>query len=106
MGPAVQISSRSKVDDGLLLAVDALLHAECTQVETTRKGRVFDVWVDDRPFHVWIEGADDSTEPIPSGMSSAIWISAGGNQPTDRELMLRLAGRIALEVGGEVGPID
>ena len=104
MGPTLTIYSPSPIDDALLIAVDAVLHAECDSVQTTRKGRVFSVHLDGRPYDVSIEGAGDSPDPLPSGMSSAVCIAAGCNQPIDHELMLRLAGQIALEVGGEVAP--
>ena len=106
MGPTIEICSRRKVDDQLLLSVDVLLHAECDSVRTTRKGKVFDVYVEDRPFHAWILGAEDSPESLPTGMSSAICISAGCNQSIDGEILQRLAERVALEFDGEIGTIE
>ncbi len=91
-GPACEVLIES--DGGPLLdEVDSVLAALAEQVERTRKGRVWDVWVGGRPVHVVVNGA-----------TAAIELSAGCNGPEDYVALERLATKLAERLGGLASP--
>jgi hypothetical protein len=73
----------------VLDAVDSMLASAADRIERTRKGRVWDIWVRERPVHVRIEGSP----PV-------VILSAGCNSPEDYAILRRLAADLARAVGG------
>jgi hypothetical protein len=88
MGPTCEVllESASPLD---LDAVDALLASTTDQIERTRKGRVWNVWLGGRPIHIEVLASPPS-----------ICLSAGCNSPTDTELLRQLARKLADALGG------
>ena len=80
MGPTFEVELKSSPDNIVLNEVDAYLAYVAGQIDRTRKGRVWDVWVEGRPFHVAV------TESPPG-----IMLSAGCNSPEDHEWLQRLS---------------
>jgi hypothetical protein len=77
-------------DDELTLdSIDSFLESIADRIDRTRRGRVWDIWVRDRPVHVQIAG----TPP------EAI-LSAGCNQPEDYDVLRDLVKGIVDTVGG------
>jgi hypothetical protein len=73
----------------VLDAIDSVLASAADRIERTRKGRVWDVWVRERPVHVRVEGSP----PM-------VMLSAGCNDPEDYAILRRLAADLARAVGG------
>ena len=91
-GPACEVLIES--DAGPVLdEIDSILSALAERVERTHKGRVWDVWVDGRPFHVMVTGSPPSVE-----------LSAGCNDPEDYAVLQHLAGALVERFGGLASP--
>ena len=89
-GPACEVELSSIRDRAALEAIDEFLASVCEHVERTRKGRVWDVWIDGRPVHVAVVDS-----------RGAIEISAGCNAPEDYAILRRLGRGLAEILGGE-----
>lgn len=86
-GPTCELLLES--DDGPTLdAVDAVLAAVAERIDRTRKGRVWDVWIKNRPIHVSVGGSPPSVD-----------LSAGCNSAEDYEILRLLAGKLAATLG-------
>lgn len=92
MGPGCEVLLEG-VDDALLDGLDALLASFAERVERTRKGRVWDIMIGDRPFHVCV----DESPP-------AVVLSAACNDSDDWALLSDLAQTIAERFGGIASP--
>ena len=88
MGPTCEVLLPAD-DDTTLDAIDALLVATAEQINRTRKGRVWDVWIGGRPIHVHVTGSPPTAE-----------LSAGCNAPEDYTVLRQLSMSIAHSVGG------
>jgi hypothetical protein len=76
-----------QTDDGPTLdAIDAIIAKAVEPIDRTRKGRVWDVGVGDRPVHV-------SVSPV------SVAHSAGCSELQDDEVLRRLAGTFAANLG-------
>lgn len=84
MGPTCEVLIQT--DDGAVL--DALDQAAET-INRTRKRRVWDVWIRDRPVHVQVTRSPPTVE-----------LSAGCNQPEDYDILRELSLQIAAKFGG------
>jgi hypothetical protein len=88
VGPACEVLLES--DDGATLdALDTVLASLANRIDRTRKGRVWDVWVRERPIHVQVVGSPPAVE-----------LSAGCNSPEDYAILREIAGRIVEVIGG------
>lgn len=88
-GPACEVELPSVPDGSTLDAIDEFLVGVCEHIERTRKGRVWEVWIDGRPVQVAVVD--------PRG---AIELSAGCNAPEDYAILRRLARGLAEILGG------
>lgn len=88
MGPTCNVRFTADVES-ILPVVDSVLESSADQVERTRKGRGWDIWLDGRPIHVNIDGT-----------SSHIALSAGCNDAEDVKLLQQLSVALAMAVGG------
>lgn len=88
-GPGCEVKLPSVPDGGALDAIDAFLASVCEDIKRTRKGRVWDVWIDGRPVHVAVVDS-----------RGAIEISAGCNAAEDYAILRRLARGLAEILGG------
>lgn len=87
-GPACEVLL--EVDDNAALcAIDEILSAATTQIERTRKGRVWNLWIANRPVFVSVEQSPPS-----------VVLSAGFNGQEDYAILRKLADEIALTLGG------
>lgn len=89
-GPACEVLLEVD-DDSSLFEIDAILAASSTQIERTRKGRVWDVWIANRPIHVSVERSPPT-----------VTLVAGFNGQEDYGILRKLAGEIATTLGGVV----
>jgi hypothetical protein len=87
MGPASSVLIESD-DEATLDAIDELLTAKSDQISRTRKGRVWDVWIRERPIHVQVVNSPPAVE-----------LSAGCNSTVDRNLLQELTECISNAVG-------
>jgi hypothetical protein len=76
----------AKIDDALALIAD--------KIERTRKGRVWNVWIQGRPVH--LHATDDNT----------LGVSAGCNQTEDYEVMLELIQHLCDATGGHASEVQ
>jgi hypothetical protein len=88
-GPTCEVWLESD-DQHVLDVIDAILEAAAGTIKRTRKGRVWDVWIDDRPVHVWVE----ASPPM-------VVLAAGCNAPEDYAILRHLAETLAKALGGE-----
>lgn len=88
MGPTCTISFATDLGSTLAI-VDSVLATAAEKVERTRKGRVWDIWMNGRPFHVDLDAK-----------SSHIVLSAGCNVAEDIQLLRLLSAELATAVGG------
>lgn len=88
MGPTCEVLLEV-ADEAALDMIEVVLVAAACRIERTRKGRVWDVWVDGRPVHISVTG----TPP-------AVALSAGCNGPVDYDVLWRLASDLATAIGG------
>jgi hypothetical protein len=87
-GPTCEVLSN--VNDSLTLdVIDALLTSVAEQINRTRKGRVWDVWIAGRPVHLSVSGSPPS-----------VALAAGCNDAEDYALLRRLSGEIAAVLHG------
>ncbi|MEI8381069.1 MAG: hypothetical protein WCJ09_13130 [Planctomycetota bacterium] len=88
MGPNCEVQLDS--DDGAALdGIDAVLARAAEQIERTRKGRVWDLWIGGRPVHVSVDGSPPT-----------VFLSAGCNDPEDYAMLRSLAEALARNLGG------
>ncbi len=91
-GPACEVLIES--DSGPTLdEIDAVLADLAERIERTRKGRVWDMWVDGRPVHVMVASSPPGIE-----------LSAGCNSLEDHAMLERLAGALVERLGGLASP--
>lgn len=76
-------------DDATLMAIDEVLGSLADRIDRTRKGRNWDLWIEERPFHVQVVDSPAS-----------ITLAAGCNRAEDYGILRRLTKRIADAVGG------
>ena len=88
MGPTCEIHFSADAES-VLLVVDSVLASAANSIERTRNGRAWDVWVNGRPIHAFVNAA-----------SSAIKLSAGCNQAEDHALLRQLSNELAKAVNG------
>ena len=88
-GPACEILIESDLGP-VLDEVDLLLSVLAERVERTRRGRVWDIWVGGRPFHVEVAGS-----PL------AINLSADCNDSEDYSVLERLSRALVERLGGQ-----
>jgi len=88
MGPACEVTFPSG-DSHPLDVIDGVLASVAGRIERTRKGRVWAVWIDGRPFHA-----------AASEESGTLSLSAGCNEAEDYETLRSLASRFAEALGG------
>jgi hypothetical protein len=86
MGPTCRVIAETIAVD-ILLIIDSTLESLAEDVERTRKGRIWDVWIEGRPFHV-------------DASAGEIALSAGCNDGFDWDILRRLAQGIASAVDG------
>ena len=88
MGPTCEVVLES--DDGSALAmIDALLASAANEIERTRKGRVWQLWIDGRTI-----------EAAVIGQPPTLSLSAGCNSPQDWQILRDLSQRVADSLGG------
>jgi hypothetical protein len=87
-GPACEVLLESDAPE-VLLEIDAVLARVAERIERTRKGRVWNIWVDGRPVDVAVESSPPS-----------IVLSAGCNGPEDYRVLARLAASLAERLRG------
>ena len=88
MGPTCEVLLISN-DRPTLDAIDAVLASVADQIDRTRKGRVWDIWIHGRPVHVHV----DDSQPV-------VTLSAGCNNHEDAVILHELAAGIVHAVGG------
>ncbi len=77
-------------DDGSTLdAIDQVLASVADQIERTRKGRVWNLFIRGRPVHVKVTGTPPTVE-----------LSAGCNAPEDYDVLRELCDVLLQAVGG------
>lgn len=88
MGPNCEVLIEH--DDPVSLdMIDALLANKADQIERTRKGRGWDVWINSRLIHMTVDGSRHS-----------VMLSAGCNGAEDFELLRALSQELACTLGG------
>lgn len=88
MGPTCEVLVEN--DGGIVLDdVDAVLVAAADQIVRTRKGCVWEVWVEGRPVQVSV-----------GGLPTAVTLTAGCNGAEDYAVLRRLARELAASLGG------
>lgn len=88
MGPTREVLIDAD-DSSLLEALDALLATASNYIKRTRKGRVWDVWVRNRPIHVQV-----------GGNPAVVTLSAGCNASEDAAILREVADKIVEVIGG------
>lgn len=88
MGPTCEVLLQS-CSEALLIEIDAVLASNADQIERTRKGRVWRLWILSRPVDVHVDASEAS-----------IVLSAGCNSPMDYAILRKLAGQLAKVSGG------
>jgi hypothetical protein len=88
MGPSCEVLLEND-DLATLIAIDAVLDKYADRLERTRKGRVWQLWIDGHPILASVKG------PPPS-----LGLSAGCNSKEDYALLGRLAGAVETAIGG------
>jgi hypothetical protein len=86
MGPISEIPLNSDGGD-VLDRIDAALSELTDEIVRTRKGRTWDIWINERPFHISI---DD--------LSRTLLISAGCNGKEDHQLLRQVTESITTTV--------
>jgi hypothetical protein len=89
MGPTCEVLLNAD-DEHTLGVIDSILAVAAGTIKGTRKGRVWDIWIDGRPVHVWVE----ASPPM-------LVLAAGCNSPEDYAILRRLAGTLAQALGGD-----
>jgi len=88
VGPTCSVVVES-ITGETLDRIDEALELLADRIERTRKGRRWNVWINDRPFAVRVSGAN-----------SAIELAAGCNTAEDWELTRRFALSLGSEMNG------
>lgn len=109
-GPACCVYARGPLTENILLKIGLHLSDAVDVVNGTRKGRVWDVRVANRPYHVAIRKTTDVLSQYedellelglrPDEVPFLIELSAGANAPEDYTLLGRLSRELAEIVGG------
>jgi hypothetical protein len=89
-GPTIEICLDRPADEVSLATLDEVLERASSQITRTRKGRVWSLWIGERPYHVSVDNQDGHT----------VDISAGCNSPEDHENLTSLAQAICNAIGG------
>ncbi|WP_395753176.1 hypothetical protein [Prosthecobacter sp.] len=90
MGPTAAVVTEELITDEQLLAIDALLSKLAGQIIRTRKGRVWSLWIDERPLDV------SATDP------HTVTLAAGLNSSQDYDMLRELGQRLADLLGGSM----
>jgi hypothetical protein len=88
-GPACEVLFDRPATNDALRAVDSFLASHASEIQRTRKGKVWQLWLDGRPIHVAV------LDSLPG-----IELSAGSNSTEDYEILRRLATGLAELLGG------
>lgn len=110
MGPTCAVYARCKLTGDHLLQVDTLLSKLAGKIERTRKGRVWDVWIDDCPIHVCVEITDEvlwdcedellELDMLPDDAPFRVVLSAGLNGREDYDILRSLALQLVPLING------
>jgi hypothetical protein len=76
-------------DPAMLDTIDAFLSCGADQIDRTRKGRVWSLWIDGMPIHVMVVGSPASIE-----------LSSPCDDASGYAVLRRLAGGLAAACGG------
>ena len=95
MGPTCGIVLNSVPTNEQLNAVDDFLARVAGEIERSRKGRVWDVWIDNRPVHVAVVASPARIE-----------LSAGCKAAEDYTILQNLAKGLAAILNGEVSELE
>jgi hypothetical protein len=91
VGPTCEVLLEAD-DESMLDAIDAVLAAAADNINRTRKGRVWDIWVGGRPVQVSVEGSPP-----------AVNLASGCNGPEDYRVLRQLAHQLAVVPDGGAG---
>ena len=83
MGPSVEVLTDEPITDEHLLAIDTLLSTLADKIIRTRKGRVWTLWIGERPMYVSVTAPD------------CVTLSAGRNSPQDGDILRQWGQRLA-----------
>lgn len=89
MGPTCEVTL-TQVSEALLDEVHCHLEDVADEVVQSRRGRLWEVWIEGRPIVVQVED-----EPTSLGLA------AGCNQPQDWQILEQLASSLAVTAGGQ-----
>jgi hypothetical protein len=114
-GPTCAIYSRRKLEPAILDSIDAALAAISSPLERTRKGRVWECWIDGRPVSVSIENSENALWDCEDDLLGLglladdapfrVVLAAGCNDERDYRILNSISGEISLIVEGVVvGP--
>lgn len=88
MGPTCEVLLDSD-EPSILDAIDAFLETTSARIERTRKGRVWNLWIEGRPISLAVTASPPAIE-----------LSAGRKGEEDYALLRRLATGLAAACGG------
>ncbi|WP_395738199.1 hypothetical protein [Prosthecobacter sp.] len=88
MGPTAEVITAEPITDQQLLDIDDMITKLAAKFIRTRKGRVWSLWIDERPIHLSV------TEP------GVLVMAAGLHSPQDYDILRQLGQRLADLVGG------
>jgi len=89
MGPACEVTLAEFPSEQALGRIDAVLTERSEQVNRTRKGLVWDIWIRKRPVHVAVVDLPPRVE-----------LSADCNSPEDYEVLRSLGAELASNLDG------
>ena len=109
-GPTCAIFGRGALTESRLVDIDKLLASKSTVLVRTRKGKVWDVEIDERPVHVQIENTEDvlwdcedellDAGLLPEDAPFQVVLSAGLNSRVDYDMLKVLSMELAILIGG------
>jgi hypothetical protein len=109
-GPACSVYARRSLTEDILVEIELRLSDGADEVNGTRKGRIWDVWVANRPFHVAVRKTADVLSQcedellelglLPDEVPFLIELSAGANEPEDYTFLARVSEELARIVDG------
>lgn len=108
-GPTTAILGVGELTENRLAGIDALLASVSSESRCTRRGRVWDLRVRQRPIHVRVEMTQDvlwdcgddlaSANLLPEDAPFRVVLSAGINDPVDYEVLRELASELSALLG-------
>src|ERR1044072_8637445 len=105
MGPASAVYLQTQLEDEVTDVINSHLASVAGKIQQTRKGRVWSIWINDRPIYISLEqtakvlwDCEDELSQLkllPEDVPSRIALSAGCNTPDDYAILQNLTEELA-----------